>query len=154
MLETPHVAVGIAIATKFSNPLIAIPLSFTSHFILDRIVHWNPHLYTETQKGGKPSAQSTVIASIDIATALVLGLSFAYKALPDFRAALLVLVCAFAAIASDFVKYPYYYFHVRQKWLVAWVKFERSLQVDSKSVFWGMVTQALVVLASIFWALA
>lgn len=154
MLETPHVAVGIAIATKFPNPWVAIPLSFTSHFVLDRISHWNPHLYTETQKKGKPSAQSTVIASIDIATAFVLGLTFAYKALPDLRAAVLVLACSFAAIASDFVKYPYYYFQLRQKWLVAWVKFERSLQVDSKSVFWGMVTQALVVVTSIFWALA
>lgn len=154
MLETPHVAVGIAIASKFPNPLIAIPLAFASHFILDKVPHWNPHLYTETQKGGKPSNKSTQIASVDIVAALVLGSAFAFKALPNTKMAVLILVCSFASVLSDALKYPYYYLHLRQKWLVAWVNFERSLQVDAKSVFWGLSTQVLVIAASIWWVLA
>lgn len=151
MLETPHVAVGVAIATKFPNPWIAIPLAFASHFVLDKVPHWNPHLYTETQKSGKPSNQSTVISILDITSSFVLGSSFAIKALPDTKMAILILACSLASVLSDVVKYPYYYFGLRQKFLVDWVKFERSIQVDTKSAFWGILTQAGVILASLWW---
>ena len=151
MLETPHVAVGVAIATKFPNPWISIPLALASHFVLDKIPHWNPHLYTETQKLGKPSKKSTAIALVDIGSALVLGSSFATSALPDAGMAILILACSFSSVAPDVIKYPYYYFRLRPKWLVSWVKFERSMQVDAKSQFWGIVTQVLVIAASLWW---
>jgi len=151
MLETPHVAVGVAIATKFPNPWIAIPLAFASHFVLDKVPHWNPHLYTETQKHGKPSNSSTAVAVADIGASLLLGGVFAFKALPNSQMAILILACSLASVASDVIKYPYYYFHLRQKWLVSWVNFERSMQVDTKSIFWGLVTQGLVIAASLWW---
>lgn len=151
MLETPHVALGVAIASKIGNPWIAIPLSFVSHFALDRVPHWNPHLFTETEKNGKPSVVSTKIAIIDIASALLLGLLFAFNSLPDWRKTLLILACCLASVASDAIKYPYYYLGLRQKWLVKWVKMERSIQVDTKSVFWGLATQILIILTSFFW---
>lgn len=50
MLETPHVLIGAAIATKVGNPFLAIPLAFASHFVLETVPHWNPHLNTETKK--------------------------------------------------------------------------------------------------------
>lgn len=153
MLETPHVAVGVAIATKIPNPFIAIPLAFLSHFVLDKIPHWNPHLYTETKRMGKPSAKSTTIAIFDIGAAFVLGSFFAYKALPDTKMSILILVCSFASVLSDVIKYPFYYFKFRPKWLVKWVNFERSLQVDTNA-FWGLINQALVIGASIWWILA
>lgn len=151
MLESPHVALGVAIATKFPNPWVAIPLSFASHFLLDKVPHWNPHLYTETQKAGRPSNQSTAIAMFDIAFSLIFGFYFAAKALPNTNMAILILACSLASVASDVIKYPYYYFKLRQKWLVAWVNFERSMQVDTKSIFWGLVTQGLTIAAAIWW---
>jgi len=154
MLETPHVAVGVAIASKFPNPWIAIPLAFISHFALDKVPHWNPHLYTETQKTGKPSNGSTAVAVIDIGCSLILGSGFAIRALPNQNLAILILACSFASVLSDVIKYPYYYFHLRQKWLVTWVNFERSIQVDTKSIFWGITTQAFVIGASLWWVLA
>ena len=154
MLETPHVAVGVAIASKIPNPWIAIPLSFASHFVLDKVPHWNPHLYTETQRTGKPSVQSTTFAIADISLAFITGSYFAYRALPNLNLAILILACSLASVASDVIKYPFYYFHLRQKWLVAWVDFERSLQVDTKSIFWGIFNQLLVIIASIWWILA
>jgi len=153
MLETPHVAVGVAIATKFPNPWVSIPLALLSHVVLDKIPHWNPHLYTETKKTGHPSEKSTIIASVDIALSFIFGSAFAYRALPDTKMALLILACSLASVFSDVIKYPYYYFHLRQKWLVKWVNFERSMQVDTKSIFLGLFTQAIVIAASIWWIL-
>lgn len=151
MLETPHVAVGVAIAAKFGNPWIAIPLSFASHFLLDKIPHWNPHLYTETQKTGKPSKQSTLIGAVDILISLTFGSFFAFRSLPNTKMAILILACSLASVLSDVVKYPYYFFKLRQKWLVWWVKQERSMQVDTKTVIPGLITQALVIVASVWW---
>lgn len=150
MLETPHVAAGIALAAKFPNPLVSIPLSLASHFVLDKIPHWNPHLYTETQKFGQPSKKSTTLAIVDISASLILGLGFAYQALPNINTAILILACSLASVAPDVIKYPYYYFHWRQKLLVKWVKFERKIQVNAKSPFWGMLTQILVTAASLY----
>lgn len=151
MLETPHVALGVAIATNFPNPWIAIPLAFASHFVLDHVPHWNPHIFTETQKIGKPSKKSTAIVCVDVALALLLGSFFAYRALPNNSLAILILACSLTAVLSDLIKYPYYYLKFRSRWMVKWVKFERSMQVDTKTMFWGVVTQLTVIAASIWW---
>ncbi|MFH1971517.1 MAG: hypothetical protein ABIJ05_04005, partial [Patescibacteria group bacterium] len=60
MLETPHIIVGAAIASKITNPLLSIPISFVSHFVLEKVPHWNPHLNSETEKYGKPTKKSTM----------------------------------------------------------------------------------------------
>ena len=81
MLETPHVVVGAAIATKIANPALALPLAFGSHFILEKIPHWNPHLNTEKSKFGKITKSTTKIVLADSATALILGSFIASQAL-------------------------------------------------------------------------
>ncbi len=150
MLETPHVILGAAIAAKIPNPFISIPLSLMSHFVLDKVPHWNPHLYTETQKLGHPGKTSTVIAVADIGLSLAMGFWVAGNYSPDYQRGAVVLACCLASVLPDVVKYPYYYFKARFKTLVAWVKFERKLQVDAP--FWpGVLTQLLTVLTAIWW---
>lgn len=39
MLYTPHFLTGAAIASIFPNPMIGLPLSFLSHFLLDLTPH-------------------------------------------------------------------------------------------------------------------
>ncbi len=150
MLETPHVILGAAIATKIPNPFISIPLALASHFVLDKVPHWNPHLYTETQKLGHPSRVSTAIALTDIGLSLVAGFYFAGRFAPDYQRSAVVLACCLAAVLPDVVKYPYYYFKARFDILTKWVKFERSLQVDT-TFYPGVLTQLLTILASIWW---
>lgn len=153
MLETPHVAVGAAIATKIPNPYLAIPLAFASHFILDRIPHWNPHFYTETQKYGKPKRNSTVFAVVDEFTALTFGLLMASRVLPDHAHAATVILCCLASVAPDQIKLPYFYFKQRSGLFAKWVNFERSLQIEVP-FFWGIITQIAVTAAAIYFALS
>lgn len=151
MLETPHVAVGAAIATKIPNPYIAIPLALASHFILDRVPHWNPHFYTETKKYGKPTDKSTFIAIADSVVALGLGLTVASHALPNATQFIVIVIACFASVAPDQIKSPFFFFKdLRKGWLKRWVTFERSLQVDAP--FWeGITTQIAVIAASLWW---
>ncbi|MEK7497429.1 MAG: hypothetical protein AAB656_00745 [Patescibacteria group bacterium] len=151
MLETPHVAIGAALAVKVGNPYLAIPLALLSHFVLDRVPHWNPHFYTEMKKYGKPSKKSTTLAIIDSLVALGLGLTIAASALPDTNKAILVVVCSLMAVLPDQIKAPFFFFKDKRKGLLKkWVIFERSLQVDT--AFWpGILTQVAVTAASLWW---
>lgn len=151
MLETPHVAVGAAIASKIPNPLISIPLAFASHFILDKVPHWNPHTYTETEKYGRPKNTSIAIAFIDILIALTLGLFIAYQNISDFPQALNIILCCLASVLPDVLKYPYFLFSKMRKGLTKkWVDFERSIQVDTTFVP-GVLTQLTTIAAAIWW---
>lgn len=150
MLETPHVAFGMAIAVKVGNPYLAIPLAFASHFVLDRLPHWNPHFYTETQKKGRPEKLSTLIAVADEIFAIVLTLYIASTFLPNYSQSFLILLCSFMSVVSDQIKFPYFFFKARKGFIEKWVKWERSLQVEV-GPFWGVLNQVIVTLASLYW---
>ena len=109
MLETPHVIVGAAIATKVVHPALAIPLAFGSHFILEKIPHWNPHLNTETEKYGHPTKNTTYIVIMDSTMALLSGTFLAYRALPNTPLFLTILVSSFVAALPDLVEGPYFF---------------------------------------------
>ncbi|MEK7550756.1 MAG: hypothetical protein AAB535_03150 [Patescibacteria group bacterium] len=152
MLETPHVAVGIAIATKFPNPWVSIPLALASHFILDKVPHWNPHTYTETQRLGRPSQKTVTLTIIDIIFSLGLGFGAANSVLPNIPLALTIITCSLASVLPDVSKYPFFLFKkTRKGFYKKWVLFERSMQVETKSPFWGLLTQVFVILASYIW---
>ena len=101
MLQTPHVVVGTAIAIKVGRPELAIPLAFLSHFVLDRVPHWNPHTYTEAIKYGIPKRKTLLLTAVDIGTAFFLGLWIDTTFLPDYRQILFILLAAFASVLSS-----------------------------------------------------
>lgn len=146
MLETPHVAVGAAIAVAIPNPLISIPLAFASHFILDMTPHWNPHLNTETKKYGHLTKQTLLIIGIDLAAAALLTFYLG-------KGNLNIYACAFAAILPDVIEGPYFLWGFKNKYLDIWMKFQKSIQADA-NVFWGLATQIITIIASLYWIFA
>jgi len=150
MLETPHVALGAAIATKIPNPYISIPLAFASHFVLDKTPHWNPHLNTETKKYGKPTRQSTIIVVIDIILALSVGIYIAASVLPNSFHFWTVIAGSFASVLPDVIEGPYFFLRMRNNFLKKWIKFQKAIQVDA-SVLPGLLTQVVTILAVFWW---
>lgn len=150
MLETPHVMVGAAIATKFPNPLVAIPLAFASHFVLEMVPHWNPHLNTETSKYGRPTKKSTLLVIIDSSLALIGGSLIAYSALPDTGLAITILLACLASVLPDLVEAPYFFLNARNKVIKKWINFQKSIQNDI-GVVPGLLTQYLTIFTAIFW---
>lgn len=150
MLETPHVVVGAAIASKVVNPLLAIPLAFGSHFILEKVPHWNPHLNTEKQKYGKPTTTSTKIVIADVVLSLILGSFIASRVLPDTGHAVTILASCFAAVLPDVIEGPYFFLDIKSKFIKKWIKFQKSLQVDT-SVVPGLLTQVVTIIAVFWW---
>ena len=150
MLETPHVVVGAAIATKVVHPALAIPLAFGSHFILEKVPHWNPHLNSETEKFGRPTRQSTYIVIADVVVSLVLGGYIASRALPDWGQSATILAASFAAVLPDVLEGPYFFLNQRSELIKKWIKFQKSIQVDT-TVVPGLITQVITVLAALWW---
>src|SRR3990170_7115636 len=134
MLETPHVIVGAAIATKVANPALAIPLAFTSHFLLEKIPHWNPHLFTETKKFGKPTKASTVIVAIDAVLALASGFYIAQRVIPDYKHAFTILLACLAAILPDLIEAPYFFLNLKAEVIKKWILLQKSIQEDTSVI--------------------
>ena len=150
VLETPHVIVGAAIATKVVHPALAIPLAFASHFILERVPHWNPHLNTETEKYGAPTKRSTTIVILDASLALISGGYIAYRALPNTALAITILASSFASVLPDLIEGPYFFLKVRNETIKRWIKFQKSIQVDTDIVP-GLLTQLATIAAALWW---
>ncbi len=150
MVEFPHAIVGAAIATAIPNPLISLPLAFASHFVLDLVPHWNPHIYTEIKKHGKILPKTLIIIIVDSVFALITGFWITTRALPDTTHAVTILFGAFFAVIPDLAEIPYYFFQVKNKFFVRLVEFEHKLQTNTTFVP-GILTQVVVVAAAFWW---
>lgn len=150
MLETPHALLGAAIAVKLGNPALSIPLAFASHFVLEKVPHWNPHLNYETDKYGKPTKESTIIVVIDSSLALILGSAIAFSQ-PSTLMIINVLLSSFAAVLPDLIEAPYFFLMVRNnKYIKKWIEFQKRLQINAPP-FLGLLTQVLTVAATYLW---
>jgi hypothetical protein len=132
MLETPHVAVGVAIASKIPNPFIAVPLAFASHFVLEMVPHWNPHINT------------------DSTLALIFGSFVAYQALPNTGHAITILAASLASILPDLIEAPHFFLKMDSKFIPKWIAFQKIIQSDT-TLFWGLLTQLATIGAAILW---
>ncbi len=150
VLETSHVVVGAAIATAIPNPIISIPLALASHFVLDKVPHWNPHLNTELKKYGKVTKNSTRIVIADVLLSLILGFYIASLALPDTAHATTILLACFVSVLPDLVEVPYFFFNWRNELIIKWIAFQKSIQVDTTPLP-GLLTQAITILAAFLW---
>lgn len=151
MLETPHALLGAAIAVKLGNPALSIPIAFASHFVLERVPHWNPHLNYETEKYGKPTKKSTAIVIIDSSLALGLGSAIAFSQFPNITMVIGTLLSSFAAVLPDLIEAPYFFLNIRNnKYIKRWIKFQKSIQIDAPP-FLGLLTQTLTIAAIFLW---
>lgn len=151
MLETPHALLGAAIAVKTGNPLLAIPLAFASHFILEKVPHWNPHLNNEIKKHSKITRQSTIIVIVDATCALVSGSAIALSFLPDWKMVLTVLFSSFFAVLPDLIEAPYFFLKKRNSpFIKKWIKFQKSVQSDAPPLL-GLLTQVATIAAIFYW---
>lgn len=152
MLETPHVAVGAAIAVKFGNPYFALPAALVSHFIMDIVPHWNPRLTKNLDDSGKVpfGSRNFNIVLVDSTLALCGGLFIASRFLPDVDKAAVIVACCFLAVLPDVVELPHYFLGVRIPVMTKFIKWQKSIQNDT-TLFWGLFTQSITIVLSLMW---
>lgn len=153
MLETPHVVVAVAIAYKIPDPTISLPLVFVSHFVFDLYPHWNPHIHKEKRLYGKITDSSMRIIKLDVILALIVGSIGASLVLPDINHFIWIMSACFIVVIPDLVAAPFYIFNRKNGFQKKWVNFKRSIQTDI-SMFWGLISQAVVLFAALFWIMS
>ncbi len=144
MLELAHALTGGVIAYKIGNPALSLPLALASHFAIDLLPHWNPHISTEKKKLGFLSRKTTFFILADCLVGLTFGLFLAFKTLPDTKRMFFVLMGCFLAILPDLIEAPFFFFNKKGKFLKIFIKFQGRLQFNVG--FWpGMLFQAFYV---------
>ena len=66
MLTTPHAAAGITLGVLIGNPVLVVPVAIASHFLLDRVPHWQ-----ETLAPYKPTWKTYIRVPMDITLAVI-----------------------------------------------------------------------------------
>jgi hypothetical protein len=125
-------------------------LALASHFILDMVPHWNPHINQEVEKHGHVSKQSTAIVVVDSTIALLTGSFIAYQTLPNYGLSITVLAACFLGVLPDLAEAPYFFLDMKNKTVRNWINSHRNLQSDAPA-FWGILTQIAIVAATLWW---
>jgi len=150
VIELPHAVVGATIALKIGNPALSLPLALASHFILDLVPHWNPHLNQEVKKYGKITDSTKAIIISDVAASLAAGTFIATTVLPNTTHFIVIILGAFLAVLPDVAEAPYFFWGSKNKFLTKLIAFQSSLQLNVPVVP-GLISQALVLTAAFWW---
>lgn len=146
MLELAHALTGGVLAYRIGNPALSLPLSFASHFLLDLLPHWNPHLSKEKKMHGFISQKTIFLVTLDCFIGLVLGLFIAFKSLPDLSKFITVVAGCFFGILPDLIEAPFFFLNQRSKLLKKIVDFQNKIQFNVS--FWpGITFQTLYVIS-------
>jgi len=97
-----HVTTGVVIALAVHNPVLALPLALTSHFVLDAVPHYGDDKRDGTDKAFRRFILIDAIAGFGIAILM-------FILMPDHR--LLIALCAAMATVPDLMWLPN---HIRQ----------------------------------------
>lgn len=151
MTATGHALIGASIATQIGNPFICLPLSFFSHFLIDKIPHWDPM----TNKKNKTKKQIYIETAIDIILSYIL-VAVIFVGIFNVSDPLLIFISAFASQLPDFFEapylltkkqiFPFYQDYKVQSWIHD-IGFNARLDG-----FWGVTTQVITVLIFLIWA--
>ncbi|MDO8503945.1 MAG: hypothetical protein Q7S60_04645 [bacterium] len=146
MLATPHLLSGAAIVTIVPNPVVSLPLAFASHFILDKIPHWQ-----ETLAPYELNNKTWVRMPID----LLLGLGLLWWVTKTVGGNGIMWLGALVALVpdADSVFYARPLREVLQQPLArSWFSFHERIQRETDK-WWGLLPQIAVVLLSLFFIL-
>lgn len=99
MTATNHVTTGALIGAIITNPFLALPLAFASHFALDSLPHWD--------YPGPNNSRSFVMAlSIDCGLAASVLIAILFLAPPS--QALLIAACGVAGASPDLMWFSHW----------------------------------------------
>ncbi|MCL4389816.1 MAG: hypothetical protein M1484_03520 [Patescibacteria group bacterium] len=150
MTATAHAIVGAAIASKIPNPVIALPIIFVSHFLGDKLPHWDPMTAAKTKTKAQIFWQT--VADVLLGYSLVL-LFIWYKDLNPVY----ILLGAFTAQLPDWLELPHMF--TDRKFVFSEINYKvqkwfHDIGFNSRMAApWGVVPQALVAGAFLLWAL-
>lgn len=143
MVLTPHVIVGIAVATAIPNPYIAVPTAFVLHFFGDLVPHWD---YTYISDSGKIDKLYPLKVMMDMGLGIGFGMFFTLYALFVLKnpaTALNIFLCGITAVLPDAIVAPTIFDPETKGLPKLMFKFQSFVHFHAK-LPWGLVSQVIV----------
>jgi hypothetical protein len=150
MLLTPHTIVGIAIATNIPNPYLAVILAFLSHFLGDKIPHWD--FYSNTKREERVVGWRPLAVMGDLAIGVAVGVFFTCYYLfvkNDTLLAVTVFFCGVASVLPDALSSLTIVGGKENRFLKILNKIQSKMQFQAP-LPWGIITQVIVIILSLF----
>ncbi len=152
MTLASHSLIAVAIASKVTNPALGLPLILISHFVVDKIPHWDV-----TTNKNKTHRQIAIGTFTDIFAGFFLAGIFNVFFLKSGVNSAYFLVSVFLSQFPDLFEAPYVIFKMNfpgseldykfQKWIHD-VGFDARLAAP-----WGILTQVATVGVFLLWAI-
>lgn len=143
MLSIAHGPTGAFIASKISNPLISFPLILASHFLEDRVPHWDVGQGLTSQKKSKKMAFFQELFFDFPLSLLIIYLFFQAGRPFDWRP----WFGWFIGLLPDFIEFPYIFLQNRSPFIKKFAAFHSWTHRSTPHKFWGLLPQGLVLLA-------
>lgn len=142
MLSIAHGTAGAFIATKIPDPLISIPLIILSHYILDRVPHWDVGQgLTIKSKSKKVAFLQELFFDFPLSILLVYFIFQAGQPLNWY-----VWLGWFVGLLPDFLEFPYLFLNMKFFPIKQLADFHSWVHRSTPNILWGMLPQVLVIL--------
>jgi hypothetical protein len=150
MTLTAHSLIAAAIVTKISNPIIGLPIVFASHFVMDKVPHWD--VMTNKDKTIFQIGRDTLL---DILFGFIsAGLFFLFMPGLD---PVYFLTAIVLSQSPDLLEAPYVFPQINNPLSKIVYKFQHyihDLWFDSRmEAPWGIVTQVVITSLFLLWAI-
>lgn len=140
MLSIAHGATGALIASKIPNPYISIPLIILSHFIEDRVPHWDVGQgLTKKSKSKKDAFLQELFFDFPLS---ILFVYFVFQAGRPFNTA--AWMGWFFGLLPDFIEFPYLFLNMKFTPLKQFAALHTWVHRSTPSKLWGLLPQLLV----------
>lgn len=158
MLLGPHILVGAALAATIPNPLLGLLFAFLSHFLLDRIPHWEYSIEPLKQiktRGAKYCTPILRRVTLDIAigfVALIIALGLSKNNTPSW----IYIFGAFFGILPDglsFLEFLAPKNAILSKFLKSFHALHQKIHFNKKTALplrIGLSTQAIAILLALY----
>lgn len=142
MLSIAHGPTGALIASKIPNPFISIPLILASHFLEDRVPHWDVGQGLTSRRKSKKAAFLQELF-FDFPLSILLVYLFFQAGRPfDWRPWL----GWFFGLLPDFLEFPYLFLEYRSPFIKKFAAFHTWMHRSTPNRFWGLLPQFMVLL--------
>ena len=142
MLSIAHGATGALIASKIHNPLISIPLVLISHYIEDRVPHWDIGQGLSARKKTKKSAFLQELFIDFPLSIMFVYFVFQHGQPTDLR----IWLGWFVGLLPDFLEFPHLFLNLKFFPLKELARFHKFAHRSTPNVLWGTLPQILVIL--------
>lgn len=143
MLSISHVTTGAFIASKVSNPLIAIPLILMSHFIEDWIPHWD--VGTGLSNGSRKKNHALMMEVVELV--LAFGVVYLFWQFPGKHVPYWMYLGGGVGLIPDFLEAPRNFLKWEPSWLKPINEFHGFFHHSTPNMLIGLTPQFVVLIA-------